>query len=308
MGKINNLQLYPLDNTITAGDYFLGTDSGMGNRTVNFSMGALTSYLDDNLNIGRFIRNDIITDQTVQSKLTISNELVVQGASLNRVNSEFVIQTQNNEPVSINPTGTGGLRVGTFPVITAGASSLDTTQVINSRLRVGRSIEIFNSTNVGVYFRETDGGGAGIFTESSIHQDNNTLRFNSVGRYLFQGNNIGDDYIGMTVMDGGSERDVLHEGNISRTLTAYTNTGFGNISLPNDYTNYNFVSLVYSYTPSGGSLTNGTVSISTGMLSGNTGDRPIAVNADVTMAFNRSNNNLSIGGITTFFNEVILTF
>ena len=55
MGRINNLQLYPIDPTISLDDFFLGSDADNNLQTVNFSMRDLVQFVGDNFQNVAFI-------------------------------------------------------------------------------------------------------------------------------------------------------------------------------------------------------------------------------------------------------------
>ena len=274
MGRINNLQLYPLKNNIVDGDYFLGSDSEMSNRTANFSMASLTSYLEGSLEVSTFVRNNLTSQQTIP-----------------------------------NLNVTTSLTVGGFQVITEGASlPIDDIQTINTRLQVRRSINL-QGTPDRHPFLELDAVDAQNITVAggSLAQLPTVFLFNTPTSILFQGNMQGDDIAGIQAMVGGVPRDILHTGNVETVVMAYVDTGLNSTTLPTNYLDYNFVSLCYTYTPSGGSPTVGCVQLSTTLLAGNTGDRRIELNANVAVLFDRSTRVFTSGSGAMGFNELILT-
>ena len=76
MGKINNLQLYPIDQTISLNDFFIGSDADDNLRTVNFSMRDLVQFVGDNFQNVAFIYN------VVDNLLPESGEIYLNSGEL----------------------------------------------------------------------------------------------------------------------------------------------------------------------------------------------------------------------------------
>ena len=110
MGKINNLNLYPLDRNISVEDFFLGSDAENNFSTVNFSMGDLVTFVADNLPSIMF--NYIIS----ATEIPPSGEIYI-----NSPESTFETATSFN----INMTTEGGVNLSNlFNLINANRESV----------------------------------------------------------------------------------------------------------------------------------------------------------------------------------------
>ncbi len=83
MPKINNGEVYPLKETLIGNDRFIGSDSEDNEKTKNFSLSGVLSYISSNLSLG---------DANIQSDWTEAN------SSLDSfIKNKPIIPVQNNK-------------------------------------------------------------------------------------------------------------------------------------------------------------------------------------------------------------------
>ncbi len=83
MPKINNGEVYPLKETLIGNDRFIGSDSEDNEKTKNFNLSGVLSYISSNLSLG---------DANIQSDWTEAN------SSLDSfIKNKPIIPVQNNK-------------------------------------------------------------------------------------------------------------------------------------------------------------------------------------------------------------------